>query len=79
MCASIRLKKGSGNGKVRVGALQSTNLSSLVLYSTCCEVDFQNKKLIIYKGGGSNGTKNLEILTQKNISQDLKRLFYITR
>ena len=37
----------------------------------------KNKKLIIYKGGGSNGTKNLEILAQKNISQDLNGDEYV--
>ena len=51
---------------IRVGAL-NTRIAANHRYSTCCEINRSTNKLIIYKGGGSNGIETLTQLVSADI------------
>ena len=70
--AQFTVKVPNKNGIIRVGALQLANVDGTISYSTCCEVNFTENKLKIYRGGGSNGITILNLLKEINITQDLE-------
>lgn len=51
---------------IRVGSL-NTRIATDHKYSTCCEIDRTTNKLIIYKGGGSNGITTLTPIASVDI------------
>ena len=51
---------------IRIGAL-NTRIATDHLYSTCCEINRSTNKMIIYKGGASNGITSLTPLVSEDI------------
>lgn len=66
---------------IRVGSLQN-RVASNQSYSTCVEYNRSTGKLIVYKGGGSNGTSTLTQIAEASIVNtisSLRLLFIIER